>query len=48
MKKVHIDEAAMELLRLKHALDDREAALQQKQEESAVNHARYSRGSDPQ
>ena len=47
MRKVHFEKEEMDLLKLKHVLEDREAAFQRKQEESAVNRARYSRGSDP-
>ena len=46
MRKVYFEKEEMDLLKLKHALADREAAFQQKQEESAVNSANYSRRDD--
>ena len=46
MKKVYFEKAEEDLLKLKHALEDREAAFQRRQEESAVNSANYSRRDD--
>ena len=46
MRKVYFEKEEMDLLKLKHALADREAAFQQKQEESAVNSVNYSRRDD--
>ena len=44
--KVYFEKEREDLLRDKHALEDREAEFQQKQDDSAVNSANYSRRDD--
>ena len=44
--QVYFEKEREDLLRNKHTLEDREAAFQQKQEDSAVNSANYSRRDD--